>query len=69
MTQQHGLTEAGEALESTRAASDLSQAAFAGLLGISRSSYLRRIRGASAFTATELVVAKSRFDLDLLPLL
>lgn len=67
MTQQP--TRAGEALEQARKEARLGQAAFARQLGLSRSTYLRRIAGEARFTADELVIAKKRYDLDLIDLI
>ena len=62
---QHKPTRAGEALETVRKERDLSQEKFARTLGMSRSTYIRRITGQADFTGREIVLTLGLYDVAL----
>jgi len=65
----HEATTAGKALEAAREAAGVDQEAVAGWLGISRTTYWRRITGQLEFKFGEVRTIRRHLGLDLTELL
>lgn len=66
---EHRPTAAGTALEAAREAAGVSQEALAASLGISRTTYWRRVTGQLEFKFAEIRTVRRDLGLDLSPLL